>query len=146
MALDMLEVIAKDIGTTRFHEMILKAIETCERRPTIAVLRRLAGLNERLDSNAIALAKSWELVTLIVTRHIGRDGEGNAVIQPRLYCDSGVWREHPIPEIPEGIWRAVRSLGGWGALADSYPAYWGVRWAQFKELYCGESSTSISKT
>jgi hypothetical protein len=138
LTLDMLEVIAKDIGTTRFHEMILKAIETCERRPTIATLRRIAGLNDRLDSNADALARSWELVTLIITRHIGRDGEGNAVLQSRVYRDGEVWREDPIPEIPEGVLRAVRALGGWGALSDSYPQWFGQRFQQWKELYRGE--------
>jgi hypothetical protein len=146
LTLDMLEAIARDIGTTRFHEIILKAIETCERRPTIAVLRRLAGINDRLDSNADALARSWELVTLIGTRHIGRDGEGNAVLQPRVYRDGEVWREDPIPDIPEGIRRAIRTLGGWGALSDSHPQWWGQRWTQWKELYRGESTTSISKS
>lgn len=138
LALDMLEVIAKDIGTTRFHEMILKAIETCERRPTIAALRRLAGLNDRLDSNANALAAAWGLVTDVVCKHIGRDGNGTAFLQSRVYRDGNLFREEPIPEIKDSVRRAVHAMGGWAVLADSYPQWWGQRYQQFKELWAGD--------
>jgi len=145
LALDMLEKMALDIGVVAFHAMILKAIETCERRPTIATLRRLAGLNDRLDVQQLALATAWGLVTDVVTKHIGRDGNGNAFLQPRIYRSDDVFMEERVPEIPENVRVVVASMGGWGALADSYSAFWGMRYANFKELFVGSRVTSLTK-
>lgn len=145
LALDMLEAMAQEIGVGAFHAMILKAIETCERRPTIATLRRIAGLNDRLDAQQMALAEAWASVTRVVTKHVGRDGEGHAILQPRIYRDGDVFREEPVPNIPTEVLQAVRSMGGWGALADSYPAFWGMRFANFKEFFVGSRVTSLAK-
>lgn len=132
--LDALVQVAQDIGRERFHDAIVRAIETCERRPTLATIRRIAGVNPRLDSNAEALAAAWQVVTVVVTRHIGRDGEGQAFLQPWLQKGDEVWYETPVPHIPEGVRLAVASLGGWGALADSWPQWAGQRFATFKEI------------
>jgi len=93
----------------------------------------------------MALAEAWDLTIRVVTRHIGRDGEGNAVLQPRVYRDGDVFREEPVPDIPEGVRRAVRAMGGWSALADSYPQWTGQRFAQFKELWTGERTGTLVK-
>lgn len=146
LMLDMLEAMAQEIGVDQFHAVILKVIETCERRPTVATFRKLAGLNQRLDPHADALAAAWSLVTDIVLKHIGRNGEGQAILQPRTYRDGEVWREESVPEIPEGIKRTISMMGGWGAVSDSYPQWFGQRFQQFKELWRGHTSTSISKT
>lgn len=132
--LDRLVEMALEIGEERFHGVILKAIETCERRPVLATFRRLAGLNPKLDEHVIL---AWELVTRIVGRHIGRDGEGNVILRPwlvRLHAQADRFTELPIPYIPEGVSRAVASMGGWSALAESFPVYWGLRFNSFKEV------------
>lgn len=138
LTITMMVDVAVEIGQERFHAAILKAIETCERRPTVATIRRIAGVNGRLEAQQEATASAWELVTKIVTRHIGRDAEGNVRLQGHLIRDGEVFREEPVPEIPEGVRRAVIAMGGWSSLADSHPTFWGARWSHWKELYVGD--------
>lgn len=146
LALDMLEAMARQIGMEAFHAMILKAIETCERRPTIATLRRIAGLNDRLDGQQTALAEAWSLVTTIVTRHTGQDGEGNCILQSHHSRGADdKYYEEPVPNIPDGVRKAVAALGGWEALVESHPVWWGQKFSQFKEVYRGESPTASVK-
>lgn len=133
--LDSLEKIAREIGTERFHEVIMKAIDTCERRPTIATYRKLAGLTTRLSPQDEALAAAWELVTLIVTRFLAYDAEGNISVRPRIAFHDGKHFEEMPPEVLEGVRKAVMAMGGWKALASSYPEWWGQRFQAFKELY-----------
>lgn len=134
--LDQLVELAIEIGAERFHKVIVTAIQTCERRPVLATFRRLAGLNPRLDSNAELLVAAWRFLTGICRQHIGRDGNGNAVLQPRVYRSDGrIFMETPVPQIPDGIRATVATMGGWGSLADAYPEWWNQRWMTFKELY-----------
>jgi hypothetical protein len=133
--LDALESIAREIGRENFHAVAVKIIETCERRPTIATYRKLAGLTTRLSPQDEALAAGWELVTLILTRFLQWDGEGQVSVQPRIAARDGKHFEEIPPEIPEGVKKAVTSLGGWKALANSYPEWYSQRFQAFKELY-----------
>jgi hypothetical protein len=133
--LDSLEKIATEIGPERFHEVVMKAIETCERRPTIAVYRKLAGLTTRLSPQDEALAAGWETVTVVVTRFLSYDAEGNVSVRPRITARDGKHFEEFPPEIPGGVQKAVMSLGGWKALANSFPEWHSQRFQTFKELY-----------
>lgn len=133
---DMLTAIAVEVGQMHFHRTILKAIETCDRRPTIAMFRKLAGLNGRLDVHQEATAKAWELITHIVSRHIGRDGEGNCQLKTWLErTDGGVFIEHRVPEMSVATRRAVAALGGWAALVESRPTFWSQKFQMFREIY-----------
>jgi hypothetical protein len=132
---NMMVAIAEEIGTEKFHTTILKAIETCDRRPTVAKIRQLAGLNSRLEPAQEAAAKAWGIVVTVLTRHIGRDGEGNVILRPFLSRAGDAFHEKPVPDIPEGVRKAVAALGGWGALAESFPQWNGQKWGQWKELY-----------
>lgn len=145
--LDKLVEIATELGQEKFHQLILKAIDTCDRRPTIARFRQLAGLNGRLDIQQEAVAAAWSLITTVVTRHIGRDGEGRAFLQPHLWRnDQSTYSEEPVPAIPRGVAQAIASMGGWGALADSWPQWTGQRFALFKELYRPSSDEVLALT
>ena len=132
---NMMVAIAEEIGTEKFHATILKAIETCDRRPTMAKIRQLAGLNSRLEPAQEAAAKAWGIVVTVLTRHIGRDGEGNVILRPFLSRAGETFHEEPVPVIPEGVRKAVAALGGWGGLAESFPQWSGQRWGQWKEVY-----------
>ena len=120
---NMMVAIAEEIGTEKFHTTILKAIETCDRRPTVAKIRQLAGLNSRLEPAQEAAAKAWGIVVTVLTRHIGRDGEGNVILRPFLSRAGDAFHEKPVPDIPEGVRKSVAALGGWGALAESFPQW-----------------------
>lgn len=136
LTITMLADVAVEIGQERFHAAILKAIETCERRPTVATIRRIAGVNPVLDERAVAMAAAWSLVTDVVQRHVARDSNGNAYLSPFIAWQegSGYHVEKPVPAIPESVRRAVVNLGGWGALADAHPIWWAQKFTQFKEL------------
>jgi hypothetical protein len=136
---NMMVAIAEEIGTEKFHVTILKAIETCDRRPTVAKIRQLAGLNSRLEPDAEAVAVAWSFIVGIVKRHIGRDGNGNAVLQPWVSYRSpglgGICVQEDVPDVPIGIHEAVSAMGGWGTLADNLPQWTSQKFNQFKELY-----------
>ena len=134
---NMMVSVAEEIGTDRFHTTILKAIEMCDRRPTVAKFRQLAGLNSRLEPDAEAVAVAWSFIVGIVRRHIGRDGNGNAVLQPWVSyrSPSGIFVQTDVPDIPIGIHEAVSAMGGWGTLADNLPQWTTQKFNQFKELY-----------
>lgn len=137
LTITMLTDVAVEIGQERFHAAILKAIETCERRPTVATMRRLAGVSPVLDERAQAVVSAWSLVTDVVQRHVARDQHGNAYLAPFIaWSEGGGYHvEQPVPEIPECVRRVVVNLGGWGALAESYPVWWSQKFMLFKELF-----------
>jgi hypothetical protein len=132
--LQFLTAIAQEIGHDAFNALIERAVLTCERRPTIAQLRRMAGLViPEIPSPA---AKAWDLVTEIVTRHLGYDSQGNAYIKPQASVGEGLKLHYtPVPPIPRDVSMAVRAMGGWTNLAEAYPAYWHMRYKDFREIY-----------
>lgn len=145
--LDRLVELAAEIGPERFHDVIVRAIETCERRPVLATFRRLAGMNSRLDAHGEALATAWEIVTQVVVKHIGRDAENSVYLKPFLRRDGDTFREEPVPAIPEGVRRAVASMGGWSALAEAYGGeWWNARFQTFRDLYAGERQAGLRKS
>lgn len=144
--LNRLEEVASAVGVERFHEVVLHIIDTCDRRPTVATFRRLAGLNGRLDPQQERLVEAWDLVSKVLTRHIGRDHNGNVVLRSWLQSVGNEHREIPVPEIPAGVKDAVRMMGGWNALVESWPTYAGQKYSQFRELYRGEPVTALVRS
>jgi hypothetical protein len=140
--LDAMTELAGRLGQQAFQALLGRVIESCDRRPTIATLRRLAGLGDDPSPTVVA----WELVTTLVSRHLARDGNGNAVLGASTRLREGVAVETPVPAIPEAVRRAVGCLGGWTALADSYPLWWGARYKDFKELYHEDAGTALQHT
>jgi hypothetical protein len=136
LMLDKLTEVAAEIGRDRFHETVMKVIEMCDRRPTVARFRMLAGLNSRLDVQQEATAKAWELLSHIVARHLGQDAHGNYGLKTWLEkAEGGYFIEHSVPEISVATRRAAAAMGGWAALAESYPTYWNQKYQMFKDLY-----------
>lgn len=146
--LDMAEDAAAQVGKEKFHNALVKAMTLAGQfRPTIGTIRRCCGLMPRLDTNAEAVAAAWSLVTTVVTKHLGVDGNGNRYLAPWLHRDgySGAvgdnpmqlqsWKEELVPAIPSSVVEAVKALGGWGALADAHPQWWPQRFEAFKQVW-----------
>jgi len=127
-----LKEIVAEVGNERFIAAIKQCVRTCMFRNevTIARIRQEAGLSVApAPSPAV---EAWELVTRIVTHHLGRDAEGNAVLQPHVkISENHLAVMTSLPNIPDAVARAVAAMGGWSALAESYPAWWGQRLQQF---------------
>ena len=140
--LDRMTAIAVEIGPEAFEKVVIQIIDTCERRPTIATFRRLASL--RMDTPLSPVAAAWNLVVLILRRHIDRDGNGMAVLAPKTRMVGGKAVTEPIPEISAGVRQAVAALGGWTALADCDPQWLPERYRAFKELFSESPGTELS--
>jgi hypothetical protein len=142
--LDMAVDAAAQVGQERFHAALVQAMSLAGQfRPTIGTIRRCCGLVPRLDAKQESVVAAWDLVSRVLTRHIGRDGHGNVVLQSFLQSEGVEHRVVSVPEIPPGVKDAVRMMGGWSALSDSWPAYAGQRWTMFKECYRGEPVTAL---
>jgi hypothetical protein len=138
--LDMAEDAAAQVGKEKFHNALVKAMTLAGQfRPTIGTIRRCCGLMPRLDTDAEAVAVAWSFIVGIVRRHVGRDGNGNAILQPWVSYRSpslgGICVQEDVPDIPIGIHEAVSAMGGWGTLADNLPQWTSQKFNQFKELY-----------
>lgn len=139
--LSKLVEITAEIGEERFHRLILLIIDSCDRRPPIATIRKMAGL--RIDPVA-PVVLAWEIVTKIVTRHLTRSAEGVMVLGPLTRNVNGMAVTESLPEIPPAIKRAVGAMGGWTALSEAYPQWWSQRFRDFKELFHSDLSDEES--
>lgn len=132
LQLNLLCKLVDEVGEEKFQQAVETAICTCERRPTIATMRRLCGVAVIEPS---AVTEAWELITTVVTRHIQRDSNGMARLAPKIKMVDGVAFSEPVPHLTPDIIRAVIALGGWSAMVDSYPEFWGQKYHQFRELF-----------
>lgn len=132
LQINRLVALANEVGMDRFQSAVETAIDTQERRPTVATMRKLCGVSS-IDPSSVT--EAWELITRVVTRHIQRDGNGMALLAPKMKMVDGYAVSEPVPTIPPDVFRAVVSLGGWGSLSDSYPAWWSQKYQQFREIF-----------
>jgi hypothetical protein len=128
--------IVDEVGAERFIEAVKQAIRISEFRSQVSIgrIRRLCGLD--VTEPTTPAVQAWHLVTTVATRFVRRDVNGNAVLEPRVTLDDN--RQgivEPVPDIPDAVAKAVQDMGGWGALQDSFPAWWAQRFQLFKELY-----------
>jgi len=137
-----LEEVVDEVGPEAFIQAVRQAIRTKKYRSevSIACIRECAGLS--LAAAQHPAVSAWEIVTDIVRYHVERVGEGGYRLVDREGIDfksstpdKVVTFKKALPEIPENIQAAVDLMGGWGALADSYPQWWGQRWQMFREFY-----------
>jgi hypothetical protein len=137
MRLDFLKEILYEVGQERFVEAVKQAIRISQYRSqvTVARIRQCAGLS--MSETISPAVHAWTLVTTIVTRHVGYDANGCAVLEPKVRLVDGKAQVEPVPEIPESVREAVKLMGGWGNLKDSYPNWWGSKFVQFKEVFRG---------
>ena len=125
--------IAQQVGPERFLQTLDTIIETCDRRPTIAMIRKLAGI-QRVEPRP-PFVSAWTLVTKIVARHVRQHSDTGQLLHEYVYMERGKLVRDPVPEIPPAVQSAVDAMGGWSNLAESYPTWWGAKLTMFKELY-----------
>jgi hypothetical protein len=127
--------IVEEVGEERFIEALKQAISVSQRRydVTVARVREFAGL--KYIQPISATAEAWRFVTQIFLDHVRMDGNGNYMLEPKVINHAGHCHLIAPPKIPKAVKNAVVAIGGWAALADSYPNYWAVRYKEFKEIY-----------
>lgn len=134
--------IADAIGPESFVDLMEGVIDTCERRPTVALLKRMAGLQRPESSPAV---EAWRLVTHVVQYHLHGVSAGTVEMRDRIKMVDGRANVEVAPVIPPDVKQAVAMMGGWGALLESYPAYWNMRWMTFKEMFVPSGNGIVAK-
>lgn len=143
LRLELMAEIAEEVGERRFVQAVRDAIKVSHKRWDVSVarVREMAGL--RWTPQPSPAAQAWQFVTQVFIEHCRPDGDGNYRLEEKIVNFSGTARVFSVPEIPSAIKRAIRSLGGWAALAESHPEYWTQKFNQFKELYSEDASPRI---
>lgn len=145
LRLEMLAEIAEQVGEQQFVQAVRNAIKVSHRRwdCSIARIREMAGL--RYTPEPSASAKAWELVTRVFIDNCRTDMNGNYRLEEKIVNFNGVARVFAVPEISPAIKRAIQGLGGWAALAESWPEYWSAKLRDFRELYYEDDSPRIDQ-
>ena len=143
LRLELLAEVAEEVGEQRFVQAVRNAIKVSHKKwdCSIARIREMAGL--RFVPEPSPAAKAWELVTQVFIDHCRSDADGNYHLEEKVTIVDGKAKVTPVPEISPAVKRAIQCLGGWAALAEAHPEYWGQRWNQFKEFYDGNSSPRV---
>ena len=135
LRLELMAEIAAEVGEQHFVHAVRNAIKISHRRwdVSIARIREMAGL--RFVPEPSPAAKAWELVTHVFVNHCRVDADGNYRLETKTVIRDGKAEETPVPAISPAVKRAVQALGGWAALAESFPEYWQQKYGAFKELF-----------
>lgn len=135
LRLEQLAEIAEQVGEQRFVKAVRDTIKVSHRRwdCSIARVREMAGL--KWTPPISAAAEAWSMVTRIFIDHCRTDGDGNYRLEEKVVNVDGKAQVTPVPEIPLAVKRAIQGLGGWAALAESWPEYWSAKLRDFRDLY-----------
>ena len=135
LRLELMAEIAEQVGEQRFVQAVRGAIKVSHRRWDVSVarVREMAGL--RWTPEPSPAAQAWELVTRVFIDHCRTDSNGNYHLEEKVTLVDGKAKVMPVPEIPQAVKRAIQCLGGWAALAEAFPEFWGQRWKQFEQFY-----------
>lgn len=135
LRLELMAEIAAEVGEQRFVQAVRNAIKISHRRwdVSIARIRETAGL--RFVPEPSPAAQAWELITRVFIDHCRVDADGNYRLEEKVTIVDGKARVTPVPEIPPAVKRAIQCLGGWAALAESWPEFWQAKLKDFRELY-----------
>lgn len=136
LRLELMTEIAAEVGPENFLRAVRKAISLSRSRYdcTIRRIRECAGLSVEPESPAAA---AWSLVTRVFDDHCRLGWDGNYHLEKKVVLVNDRAKVMEVPEVSEAAMRAIRGLGGWGALADR--SAWSYRYRDFKELYTSEA-------
>ena len=135
MRLKLMAKVIDEVGQERFHRAVEKAISISHSRyhVTVARIRECAGLQYVPPRPPAAVA--WEFVVQVFLDHVRTDGNGNYHLEPKYQSVDGKVTVTDPPEVPPAILRAVRSMGGWAAIAEAWPEFISQKFRDFKDLY-----------
>lgn len=143
LRLELLAEVAEEVGEQRFVQAVRKAISVSHKRwdCSVARIRELAGL--RFVPEPSPAAQMWDLITQVFIDHCRVNQDGNYRLEEKVTIVDGKARVTPVPDISPAAKRAIQCLGGWAALAESFPEYWAQKWTQFREFYSEDVSPRV---
>lgn len=143
LRLELFAELVEQVGEQRFVRAVRDTIKVSHRRwdCSVARVREMAGLKWTPPATSVAIA--WQLVTRVFLDHCRVDADGNYRLEEKVVNVDGAARVTPVPEIPPAVKRAIQCLGGWAALAEAHPEFWGQRWNQFKEFYSEDTGLCV---
>jgi|SRR5579863_4578642 len=144
LRLELLADIVREIGPEHFMAAIKQAVSISANRYECSIkrVRECAGLKTTPEPNPAM--RAWLLVIDVVHRHVRPGPDGGYRLESSVIFQGGEYITIPVPTIPEPVSRAVRAIGGWGALVETEPAYIAQRMRDFCAVY-SEGSLSIDR-
>lgn len=144
LRLELMANIVREIGPERFVEAVKQAISISASRYECSIkrIRECAGLKTTPEPNPAM--RAWLLVIEVLHRHVRPGPDGGYRLEASVIFQGGEYVTIPVPTIPEPVSRAVRAIGGWGALVETEPAYIAQRMRDFCAVY-SEGSLSIDR-
>lgn len=135
LRLKLLAEVVREVGPDRFMAAVEKTIAVSPNRfhCTVARIREMAGLMYQPPRQPAAVA--WEQLVQVFVDHVRTDANGNYRPEERVRIVDGETIVTPAPALPEATQRALRSLGGWAAIAEAWPEYIGQKYRDFCSLY-----------
>jgi hypothetical protein len=145
LRLELMANIVKEIGPERFIEAVKQAISISASRYECSIkrIRECAGLKTTPEPNPAM--RAWLLVVEVLHRHVRPGPDGGYRLEASVIFQGGEYVTIPVPTIPEPVSRAVRAIGGWGALVETEPAYIAQRMRDFCAVYSENDSLSIDR-
>jgi hypothetical protein len=130
-----LREILEVVGEARFFRAIELATFNSRNRFDCSVMkvREFAGLSTAPPRSPAVVA--WEQVIQVFLDHVRTDGDGNYRLEDKVRMVNGLAAITKPPEVREASLRALRSIGGWAAIAEAWPEYIGQRLREFEKLY-----------
>lgn len=140
--LELLAGIAAQVGSVAFFEAVKKAIGTARGRYDVTPLRisEAAGLHHFTTHPAV---RAWSFVTSVLHRHVREAPAGGYRLEEYVYRNGEQIVTVPVPEIPDAVKRAVAAIGGWVALKQCEPIYFGQKMKDFRECYSEDRPASL---
>lgn len=133
--LKLLAEVVAEVGPERFLRAVEKAIAVSPNRFQVSVarIREMAGLFYTPPRHPAVVA--WEQIVQIFLDHCRTDANGNYQLEDKVRIVDGTAVVTRPPEIPDASMKALRSIGGWAALAEAWPEYAGAKFKDFREFY-----------
>lgn len=136
----LMSQIIDEVGQEKFTEAVEMAISVSQRRYDVSVARIRECADLRYVPPITPVARAWQFVTQTFINHCRLSADGNYRLEDKTIWKDGVGYITPVPHIPSNIMKAIHCLGGWAALAESYPEYWTAKLRDFRDFYEEEPS------
>lgn len=136
-----LREIVEQVGEARFFRAVEQAVFNSRHRFDCSIMkvREYAGLATAPRPPAVV---AWEQIIQVFLDHVRTNGIGNYVLEAKTKKQDGVFVEIQPPALPEASLRALRSIGGWAALAEAWPEYVTAKWRDFRDFYEPEAQSA----
>lgn len=131
----LLAEVVEAVGPERFLRAVEQAIAVSPNRFQVSVarIREMAGLFYTPPRHPAVIA--WETVIQVFLDHVRPNGDGNYQLENKVRIVDGIAVVTQPPAVPAASMKALRSIGGWAALAEAWPEWTAQTFKNFREFF-----------